>query len=72
MLDRDEQGRSCSYLEHKASGHRTVVNDVSGAFQFDIRVPRGRTDEGEDTGVREVKNGENFQRQGTLSEDMLY
>ena len=27
-LDRDEQGRSCSYLEHKASGHRTVVKEV--------------------------------------------
>jgi len=25
VLDRDEQGRYCSYLEHKASGHRTVV-----------------------------------------------
>ena len=62
-LDRDEQGRSCSYLEHKATGHRTVVNEVRGTFQFNIRVPKGTTSESEATGVQEVKNSEGFPRQ---------
>ena len=72
VLDRDEQGRSCSYLEHNASGHRTVVKEVRGTFQFDIRVPRGTTNESEDTGVQEVKNREGFPRQGALAEDLFY
>ena len=72
VLDRDGQGRSCSYLEHKATGHRTVVNEVRGTFQFNIRVPKGRSSESEATGVQEVKNGEGFPRQGTLAEDQFY
>ena len=72
VLDRDGQGRSCSYLEHKATGHRTVVNEVRGTFQFNIRVPKGTSSESEATGVQEVKNGEGFPRQGTLAEDQFY
>ena len=72
VLDRDASGKPCSYMEHKATGHRTVVNEVRGTFQFNIRVPKGTSSEREATGVQEVKNSEGFPRQGTLAEDQFY
>ena len=42
VLGRDDQGRSCSYLERKASGQKTVIHERNGAFQLDIRIPRGK------------------------------
>ena len=72
VLDRDASGKPCSYMEHKATGHRTVVNEVRGTFQFNIRVPKGTSSESEGTGVQEVKNSAGFPRQGTLAEDQFY
>ena len=44
VFDRDEHGNSLSYLEHKATGRKTVIYDRSGNYQFDIAVPRGRSE----------------------------
>ena len=68
VLDRDEAGNPCSYMEHKATGHRTAVKEKRGMFQFEIRVPKGVTSEG----VGEVKESPSFPRQGTLAEDQFY
>ena len=72
VLDRDETGKPCSYMEHKASGHRTVVKERRGTFQFDIRVPKGVSTESEKSGVGEVRDRASFPRQGTLAEDQFY
>ena len=40
VLDRDERGEPCSYVQHNASGHRTAVKERRGTFQFEIRVPK--------------------------------
>ena len=68
VLDRDEAGNPCSYMEHKATGHRTAVKEKRGMFQFEIRVPKGGTSKG----VGEVKESPSFPRQGTLAEDQFY
>ena len=68
VLDRDESGKPCSYVEHKATGHRTAVKERRGMFQFEIRIPKGVRDEG----VGEVRDRTSFPRQGTLAEDQFY
>ena len=68
MLDRDEAGNPCSYMEHKATGHRTAVKERRGMSQFEIRVPKGVPSEG----VGEVRDRPSFPRQGTLAEDQFY
>ena len=42
LLDKDGHGKSCIYLEHKATGKRTVIHERNGTVQFDIQVPRGK------------------------------
>ena len=68
VLDRDKSGKPCSYIEHKATGHRTVVKERRGMFQFEIKVPKGTSNEG----VGEVRDRASFPRQGTLAEDLFY
>ena len=72
-FDRDDNGKPCSYVEHKASGKRTDIHERNGTFQFDIRVPKGN---GMDiTKVQEVAeeaNDEGFTRPGTLEADLFY
>ena len=68
VLDRDESGKPCSYMEHKATGHRTVVKERRGMFQFDIKVPKSVVKEE----VGEVRDRTSFPRQGTLAEDQFY
>ena len=72
-FDRDDQGKPCSFIEHKATGKRTSILERNGAFQFDVRVPKGN-------GVDVTKTPENvagvsnegFTRQGTLEADLFY
>ena len=71
-LDRGEQGRSCSYPEHEATGHRAAVKEKGGTFQFNRRVPRGARNESEGSRVQEVRNGEGFPGQGALAEDQFH
>ena len=72
-FDRDDKGKPCSYVEHKASGKKTRIHERNGTFQFDIRVPKG---DGVDlTKVQEVSGGtedEGFTRPGTLEADLFY
>ena len=72
-FDCDSSGKPCSSVEHKASGTRTVIHHRNGAFQFDIKVPKG---DGVDvTKVEEVaegRNDEGFTRPGTLEADLFY
>ena len=72
VLDRDEQGRSCSYLDHKATGHRTAVSEKGGTFQFNVRIPKGNASAVAGSHVQEVRNVEGFPRLGTLAEDLFY
>ena len=76
-LDKDNQGKSCSCLERKATGMRTVIHERNGTFQFDIQVPRGKgggVEEVEDVRgkTEDVKRGEGFPRQGTLLTNLFY
>ena len=72
-FDRDENGRPCSFVKHKASGKRTTIHERNGAFQFDVRIPKG---DGLDvTKVQEVteeQSHEGFTRPGTLEADLFY
>ena len=72
-FDRDSNGKPCSYVEHKASGKRTAIPERNGAFQFDIRVPKG---DGVDVAkIHEVakdQSNEGFARPGTLEADLFY
>ena len=70
VLDRDEQGRSCSYIEHKSSGQKTAVHEKNGAFQFNIIIPKGKGEEVSSVQEREACQG--FPRQGTLAADLFY
>ena len=72
VLGRDEQGRSCSYLEHKATGHRTAVKEKGGTFQFNIRVPRGARNESEGSRFQDAGKSGGSPRPGTLAEDQFH
>ena len=73
VFDVDANGRSISYIECKANGIRTAIQERNGTFQFDIRVPKGKGG-----GVEEVTAGngvvtnEGFPRQGTLMADLFH
>ena len=73
VFDEDEQGRSCSYVEYKPTGQKTVIHERNGTFQFSIKVPKGKGG-----GVEEVMEGgegvraEGFPRPGTLQTDLFY
>ena len=72
VLDQDDQGRSCSYLEHKRTGKKTVIHERNGAFQFDINVPNDTQVEPAKTTVEEVNEPETFQGPGTLMPDLFH
>ena len=73
VFDEDEQGRSCSYVEYKPAGQKTVIHERNGTSQFNIQVPKGKGG-----GVEEVAGGgsavtaEGFPRPGTLQTDLFY
>ena len=73
VFDEDEQGRSCSYVEYKPTGQKTVIHERNGTFQFSIKVPKGKGG-----GVEEVVGGgegvraEGFPRPGTFQTDLFY
>ena len=72
VLDRDNEGKPCSYVLHKASGHKTVIHERNGTFQFDLKIPRGPKGESvNETGV-EGNRGEDFPRPGILVEDLFH
>ena len=67
VLDRDPNGRDCSYIERKASGRRAAVHERSGSFQFNVTAPKP---EGEEVSrTAEVNVAEGFPRQGTIEAD---
>ena len=70
VLDRDSNGRDCSYIEHKSTGRKTTVREVNGAFQFQVVVPRNREGSGDD--IEAVNASEGFPRPGTLATDLFY
>ena len=73
VFDDGEYGRSCSYVEYKPTGQKTVIHERNGTFQFDIIAPKGKGG-----GVEEVRGGngavtgEDFPRQGTLMADLFH
>ena len=70
VLDRDSNGRDCSYIEHKATGRKTAVHERNGAFQFNIVVPRDK--EAKVDEIEAVNAQEGCPRQGTLETDLFY
>ena len=72
MLDRDAEGRSRCYVEHKASGHRTIIHERNGTFQFDIQVPKVPGQKAADELLQSSITEHAFSRQGTLAEIMFY
>ena len=70
VLDRDSNGRDCSYIEHKSTGRKTAVKEVNGAFQFQVVVPRNRQASRDE--IEAVNASEGFPRQGTLVTDLFY
>ena len=70
VMDRGAQGRSCSYIEHKATGRKTAVHERNGAYQFNIAIPKGKGEEVSVVQQRESVQG--FPRQGTLEADLFY
>ena len=73
VFDEDECGRSCSCVEYKPTGQKTVIHERNGTSQFNIKVPKGKGG-----GVEEVVGGgegvraEGFPRPGTLLTDLFY
>ena len=70
VFDQDQQGNSCSYVEHKATGNKTKIEQRHGGFQFTIKVPKsGRL-------VQEVQEDltgmPDFIRQGLMQADLFY
>ena len=70
VLDRDKSGRSCSYLEHKATGKKTKIYERNGNFQFELKVPRGTGVNQVTTPVRDSPPG--FTRQGLMAEEEFF
>ena len=72
VFDEDDNGRCCSYLEHKDTNTRTAIHDNNGSFQFTIKVPKG------EGGVNQVSVGvadnerKGFPRPGSLVADLFY
>ena len=73
VLDRDVNGKPCSYVEHEATGKRTIICEPNGTFQFNIRAPRvGATDANRVQEVNEKIENEGFQRPGAFEADLFY
>ena len=78
-FDQDSNGKCCSYVEHKASGHRMSIYERNGKFQFDLKIPKGK-DVCEVNGggcdrmrnVTVANSGEGFPRQGTLMANLFH
>lgn len=71
-VDKDSSGRCISFLECKATGVKTAIHDRNGAFQFDIRVPKGKGGGVGEVRSQEVTKNDGFPWQGTLVADLFY
>ena len=72
-LGRGFKGKPFSYVEHKATGKRTVIRERNGALEINIRVPKGSsTDSNRAQEVAEKLESEGFQRPGTPEADLFY
>ena len=75
-------GKCCSYVEHKASGHKTLIHERNGKFQFDLKILKGKgidavNGDGDSANdrmreVTVVTSGEGFPRQGTLMANLFH
>ena len=73
VFDMDDNGKSISYLEYKATKVKTAIHERNGTYQFDIRVPKGKGGGVEEvTGGNGVVTREGFPRQGTLVADLFH
>ena len=82
IFDKDSNGKCCSYIEHKPTGHKTSIHERNGKFQFDLKIPKGKevdavnssgnTVEDRVRDVRVVNAGEGFPRQGTLMANLFH
>ena len=82
VFDKGPDGKCCSYVEHKPSGHRTNIYDRNGKFQFDLKIPRGKgassvnsVGDSVDSRRRDVtvvNEGEGFPGQGTLMANLCH
>ena len=72
VLDRDSEGRPCSYVLHKATGHKTNIYERNGTFQFDLKVPKGSGKTGVHEVEKEGSGDEGFTRPGTLMEEIFH
>ena len=39
VFDKDSNGKCCSYVEHKPTGHKTDIYERNGTFQFELKTP---------------------------------
>ena len=82
VFDKDSNGKCCSYVEHKPTGHKTNIHERNGKFQFDLKIPKGKdlftvneagsSVESRVRDVEVVKTGEGFPRQGTLMANLFH
>ena len=42
VFDKGSDGKCCSYVEHKPTGHKTTIHERNGKFQFDFKTPKGK------------------------------
>ena len=82
VFDKGSDGKCCSYVEHKASGHKTHIYERNGKFQFDLKIPKGKgvdavncvgdSVDGRRREVTVVNTGEGFPRQGALMANLFH
>ena len=72
VLDRDNEGRPCSYVLHKASGHKTAIHERNGTFQFDLKIPKGVHLSSVEDNAAEGSKPQGFPRPGTLVEEIFH
>ena len=82
VFDKGPDGKSCSYVEHKPTGHKTAIHERDGKFQFDLKIPKGKgvdsvnsvgdSVESRRRDVTVVNAGEGFPRQGTLMANLFH
>ena len=69
MLDRDCEGRPCSCVLRKAAGHRTVIHERHGGFQFDLEMLRGNATRPVQQLSEDSRDERGSHRQGNLVEE---
>ena len=82
VFDKGPDGKCCSYVEHKPTGHKTAIHERDGKFQFDLKIPKGKgvdsvnsvgdSVESRRRDVTVVNASEGFPRQGTLVASLFH